>query len=244
MGEPVTPLTTSTLADPESAAASSVVENPLGDTVAFRHALTDLDQSDREPDDDGFPIPDPLLGGTLGQYQLEALVGRGSMGRVYRASHMGLHRPCAVKVMNPGLVARQPQVRERFWAEARAVAQLLHPHVVTVHNLGSDRGFHFIEMEYVPGGVSLRDQIIREGPFDAVRASVLVRQVLLALEAAHRSGLVHRDVKPANVLMSNIGHAKLADFGLVRRSGEVSRAGLPVGGTPTYMAPELFEGAM
>ncbi|GAC1471488.1 MAG: hypothetical protein NVSMB9_17730 [Isosphaeraceae bacterium] len=164
------------------------------------------------------------------------------MGRVYRAVHLGLHRPCAIKVMNPGLVAKQPQIHERFWAEARAVAHLLHPHVVTIHNLGSDRGFHFIEMEYVPGGVSLRETVINEGPLDTVRASTLVRQVVLALEAAHQSGLVHRDVKPANVLISAEGNAKLADFGLVRRISELERAGVPVAGTPTYMAPELFEG--
>ena len=164
------------------------------------------------------------------------------MGRVYRATHLGLHRPCALKVMSPGLVARQPQVRERFWAEARAVALLLHPNVVTIHNLGSDRGYHYIEMEYVTGGVSLREQIIREGPLEPVRASILVRQVALALEAAHQSGLVHRDVKPANVLLSAQGHAKLADFGLVRRIAELGRAGVPIAGTPTYMAPELFSG--
>src|SRR5205807_1817615 len=100
---------------------------------------------------------DDLVGTTIGHYRLDALVGRGTMGRVYKAEHLGLHRPCAVKVMNPQLVASQPAVRERFWAEARMVARLLHPHVVTVHNLGTDRGYHFIEMEYVAGGVSLRE---------------------------------------------------------------------------------------
>lgn len=185
---------------------------------------------------------DDLLGETLGQYRLEEMVGRGSMGRVYRAEHLGLHRPCAIKVMDPLLVARQPQIRERFWAEARAVAQLLHPHVVTIHNLGSDRGFHYIEMEYVPGGVSLRETVIRDGPFEPIRATTLVRQVVLALGAAHQSGLVHRDVKPANVLLNGRDHAKLADFGLVRRIGDADHAGVPVAGTPTYMAPELFDG--
>jgi serine/threonine-protein kinase len=144
--------------------------------------------------------------------------------------------------MSPGLVAKQPQVRERFWAEARAVANLLHPHVVTIHNLGSDRGYHFIEMEYIEGGISLKESLVREGPFDAIRASTLVRQVVLALSAAHRSGLVHRDVKPANVLLTPQGHAKLADFGLVRHSSELEVVGVPVAGTPTFMAPELFAG--
>ena len=192
--------------------------------------------------DDGFPGENALIGETLGQYRLDKEVGRGSMGRVYRAAHLGLHRDCAIKVLNPGLVSKQPAVRERFWAEARAVAHLSHPHVVTIHNLGSERGYHFIEMEYVPGGVSLRESIVREGPLDAIQASTLLRQVSLALEAAHKAGLIHRDVKPANVLINDQGHAKLADFGLVRRIGEFDRAGVAVAGTPTYMAPELFEG--
>jgi serine/threonine-protein kinase len=144
--------------------------------------------------------------------------------------------------MNPGLVAKQPQIRERFWAEARAVANLVHPHVVMVHNLGSDRGYHFIEMEYISGGLSLRESLIRNGAFEPVRASSLVRQVVLALGIAHSAGLVHRDVKPSNVLLTPAGSAKLADFGLVGRLSELVRAGVAVAGTPTFMAPELFSG--
>ncbi len=112
-------------------------------------------------DDDGFPAVDDLENQTLGQYRLGTVIGRGSMGRVYRAEHLGLHRPCAIKVMNPGLVVTQPQVREDFWAEARVVANLVHPHVVTIHNLGDDRGYHYIEMEYVPGGLTLRESLAR-----------------------------------------------------------------------------------
>jgi serine/threonine-protein kinase len=192
--------------------------------------------------DNGFPEFDDLLESTLAHYRLDSMIGYGSMGRVYQATHLGLHRLCAIKVMNPGLVSRQPQVRERFWAEARAVANLVHPHIVTVHNLGSDRNYHFIEMEYVPGGVSLKECLVREGPLEPVRASTLVRQVVLALGAAHESGLVHRDVKPANVLLTADGRAKLADFGLVRHLSELELAGVPIAGTPTFMAPELFEG--
>jgi serine/threonine-protein kinase len=113
---------------------------------------------------------------------------------------------------------------------------------VTIHNLGCDRGYHFIEMEYVPGGVSLKESLVREGPFEPIRASTLVRQIVLALDAAHQSGLVHRDVKPANVLLTSDGRAKLADFGLVHRLNEPAVVGVPVAGTPTFMAPELFAG--
>jgi serine/threonine-protein kinase len=164
------------------------------------------------------------------------------MGRVYRAEHTGLVRTCAIKVMNPGLVSRQPQILERFWAEARALAGLVHPHIVTVHNLGSDRGYHYIEMEYVPGGVSLKETLVRQGALEPVRATSLVVQVVQALGEAHRSGLVHRDVKPANVLLTAEGRAKLADFGLVRGMSPEELAGAPVAGTPTFMAPELFRG--
>jgi eukaryotic-like serine/threonine-protein kinase len=219
-------------------------DEPLAETVAYRpdQAFSSQEIDVLADPDDGFPEVDDLVDRDLGQYRLHSLVGRGSMGRVYRGEHLGLGRPCAIKVMNPGLVAKQPQVRERFWAEARAVANLVHPHVVTIHNLGSDRGYHFIEMEYVPGGVSLKESLVREGPFEPVRASTLVRQVVLALDAAHGSGLVHRDVKPSNVLLTSDGRAKLADFGLVRRLHELEVVGVPVAGTPTFMAPELFLG--
>jgi serine/threonine protein kinase len=184
--------------------------------------------------------PDELIGSRLGQYWIESALGRGSMARVYKARHVGLDRVCALKIMDPGLVSRQPAIREQFWAEARAAANLVHPHVVTIHNLGSDQGYHFIEMEYVAGAVSLRDCLIRHGPFEPIKAAKLVRQVVLALDAAHRSGLVHRDVKPANVLLTAQGHAKLADFGLAQRL--LGLASERLAGTPTFMAPELFKG--
>ncbi len=191
---------------------------------------------------DGFPSADDLAGRILGQYRMAVVIGQGSMGRVYRADHEGLGRTCAIKVMNPGLVGRHPRILDRFWAEARALAGLVHPHIVTVHNLGSDRGYHYIEMEYVHGGHTLAEVLIREGPMDALRASTLVRQVVDALAAAHRAGLIHGDVKPANVLLAADGRAKLADFGLVRDAVESLPDG-PIAGTPAFMAPELFEGA-
>jgi serine/threonine protein kinase len=192
---------------------------------------------------DGFPEEDDLAGRNFAQYRMGAVLGRGTMGRVYRAEHIGLRRICAIKVVNPGLVAREPQTLDQFWAEARAIAGQIHPNIVTVHNLGTDRGYHFIEMEYVPGGVSLKEQVVRGGAMTPETATRLVRQVALALDAAHRSGLIHRDVKPANVLLTPDRNAKLADFGLARRlaDGDTRRGRLA--GTPTFMAPELFAGA-
>jgi eukaryotic-like serine/threonine-protein kinase len=196
-----------------------------------------------EESDDGFPETDDLVDSLLGQYRLGPVIGRGSMGRVYRGEHSGLQRTCAIKVMNPSLVLRHPQIIDRFWAEARALANLVHPHVVTIHNLGSDRGYHYIEMEYVPGGVSLKESVVLRGALKAVRATTLVSQVVEALGAAHDAGLVHRDVKPSNVLLTADDRAKLADFGLVRGTVSEELTGAPIAGTPTFMAPELFLGA-
>ena len=223
------------LADQE--VQSETIDYEADSTLTY-HGIAD---EPPEPDD-GFPAVDDLTGQLLGQYRMGPVIGRGSMARVYQAEHQFLCRPCAIKVLNPGLVARQPQIREQFWAEARVVANLIHPSVVTVHNLGTDRDYHFIEMEYVPGGISLKETLVKDGPFESIRASKLVHQVVQALGAAHRSGLVHRDVKPANVLLTTEGKAKLADFGLVRRHNELGPSGAKVAGTPTFMAPELFSG--
>jgi serine/threonine-protein kinase len=189
--------------------------------------------------------PDCLSGvasGRLGAYQIEKLIGRGSMACVYKARHTALERVCALKIMDAALVSKQPSIREQFEAEARAVAKLVHPHIVTIYNLGSAGGHHYIEMEYVPGGRTLRDTLVHEGPLEPGRAATLAHQVVQALGVAHDSGLVHRDIKPANVLLTQRGDAKLADFGLVRRLEDLAQGGAPLAGTPTYMAPELFQG--
>jgi serine/threonine-protein kinase len=209
-------------------------------TTALLLPTADAARSIDEEGEDREPWGNDLVGKRLSQYRVESLLGKGSMARVFKAKHLGLDRICALKIINPRLVASRGTYRDQFWAEARAAANLIHPHVVTIHNLGSDRGYDFIEMEYVAGAVSLRDDLIHRGPLAPVRAALLVRQVALALNEAHRSGLIHRDVKPANVLLSSVGHAKLADFGLAQRL-----LGLPsqrLAGTPSFMAPELFSG--
>src|SRR5262249_9363513 len=102
-------------------------------------------------------VADRLIGQRVGHYRIESALGRGSMAWVYKARHLGLHRHCALKIIETEAVAKQPAIRDQFWEEARAVAKLLHPHIVSVHNLGSGDGYHFIEMEYVPGGRTLRE---------------------------------------------------------------------------------------
>ncbi len=214
------------------AEASQAIVDELDETAAFM-----ADASDEWSDDEC----QDLVNSTLGQYRIVEEIGRGSMGRVYKSFHAGLGRICAVKVLSPGLVGRQPRVVDWFQGEARAIAGLIHPHIVTIHNLGWERGYHYVEMEYVRGGRTLKESVASQGALEPLEATTLIRQVALALEAAHRAGLIHRDVKPANVLMTPDGEAKLADFGLVRRLREDTTTG-NLAGTPTFMAPELFAG--
>jgi eukaryotic-like serine/threonine-protein kinase len=210
---------------------------PMEETVLHRPRESEL-----TAEKGARPDVESLVGRRIGQYRIDKLLGRGTMAWVFKAKHLGLGRPCALKIMDPQLVERQPGLRVQFWAEARAAANVLHPHVVTIHNLGRVHGFHFIEMEYVRGGHTLRESLVREGPLEPVRASTLARQVVLALGAAHDAGLVHRDIKPANVLLTPDGRAKLADFGLVRRLDDLADTSAPLAGTPSFMAPELFKG--
>lgn len=205
----------------------------LQETSAYHpSARAAAPQTDDESED--------LLHTRLGNYRILEYVGQGSMARVYKGCHLTLGRVSAIKVLSPDQVERQPKVVEWFLGEARALAGLIHPSIVTIHNLGNDRGYHFVEMEYVRGGMTLKESVARHGVFEPLNATLLIRQVAEALDAAHRAGLVHGDVKPANVLITPGGDAKLADFGLARRWGEPGAPAGNIAGTPTFMAPELF----
>jgi serine/threonine-protein kinase len=193
--------------------------------------------------DTDFEAAPPLIGTELGLYRIDALLGRGGMAWVFRAHHNMLHRPCAIKVLNQDLVRRQPQAIEMFLSEARAAASLVHPHVVTVHNVGEDGPHNFIELEYIPGQ-SLQSLRATQGTLPPIEATGYLLQSCSALAAAHQQGMVHRDFKPANIMVRHDGVAKLADFGLAKRVivGEAaSDQGLS--GTPYFMAPELFRGS-
>jgi serine/threonine-protein kinase len=216
---------------PLTASAMNALNDDLDETSAFAPEPSEWDEAEC----------DDLVNSTLGQYRIVEEIGRGSMGRVFKSFHSGLGRICAVKVLSPTLVTKQPRVVDWFQGEARAIAGLIHPHIVTIHNLGWDRGYHYVEMEYVSGGQTLKEIVARKGALDPLEATRIIRHVALALDEAHRSGLIHRDVKPANVLMTPDNRAKLADFGLVRRLREVSQSN-NLAGTPTFMAPELFAG--
>ena len=183
---------------------------------------------------------DPLVGRVLERrYQIIDRVARGGMATVYRAADIRLDRIVACKVMHIGLGDDEDFTR-KFDREARAAARLSHPNVVSVFDQGSDEGRPYIVMELVEGR-TLRSVIAREAPLNPLRALTLIEPVLSALAAAHDAGLVHRDVKPENVLISDRGQIKVGDFGLARAitaQTSTATAGLLIG-TVSYLPPEL-----
>jgi len=192
--------------------------------------------------------PEKLTGKTLGVYRCDTLLGRGAMGAVYLALHQQLERRCALKVLSPKYVETDADYVNRFRQEAIAVANLHHPNVVMAYAVGRHDDFHFLEMEFVAGNSlqKVLDTRLRLAPAEALR---ITAEITDGLAAAHRTGLIHRDVKPENVLLTKeshgLGRAKIGDFGLAKRvrgRGEKVFDGLV--GTPHYMAPELFSGAV
>lgn len=195
---------------------------------------------------------------TAGSYRLIEPLGRGAMGQVWTAEHVLLHRPAVVKFIRPGKEEREhaPEIRERFQREARATAALRSPHTIELYDygVGSDGSFYYV-MEKLDG-FDLGDLVKRFGPQEPGRVIHLIRQVCLSLAEAHAKGLVHRDVKPANVFASVAGTSfdvvKVLDFGLVRATGVANVPALDFStmtmtgaalGTPATMAPEAVEDA-
>jgi eukaryotic-like serine/threonine-protein kinase len=196
----------------------------------------------------------PLVAGTsLGPYRIIALLGSGGMGEVYRAHDARLGRDVAIKVLPEGLTAT-PEVRARFEREARMISQLSHPHICTLHDRGHQNGIDFLVMELIEGQ-TLAERLGR-GPLPVAETLALGRQIAEALDCAHRAGVVHRDLKPGNVMLTK-GGAKLMDFGLARPFGPAAAPATmshsptmskpltaegSIVGTFQYMAPEQLEG--
>jgi hypothetical protein len=184
------------------------------------------------------------LGSQLGAYRLDAVVGEGGMGVVYRATHVALAAEVALKVIAPHL-AEDDEFRGRFKTESRLAAAVDHPHAITVHDAGEAGGLLYIAMDFVEGS-DLRELIVA-GALEPLQAATIVDQVAQALDAAHAVGLVHRDIKPGNVLVSKDGgrdHAYLTDFGLAKHVADsvaFTQTGHYVG-TLDYMSPEQVEG--
>ncbi|HEX9350143.1 MAG TPA: extracellular solute-binding protein, partial [Gaiellaceae bacterium] len=184
----------------------------------------------------------PELGSDFLGYRIEELIGRGGMGIVYRAYDLRLKRTVALKLVTPEL-ALDERFRERFARETELAMSLEHPNVVPIHDAGEVDGRLYLAMRLVVG-TDLRALLRTEGPLEPSRALSICGQVANALDAAHARALVHRDVKPSNVLLDESEHVYLADFGLTRRLEEQSaEAGESRSlGTPAYLAPEQIEG--
>jgi eukaryotic-like serine/threonine-protein kinase len=185
---------------------------------------------------------DPMIGRIVGSYRLDARLGQGGMGQVYRAVHPAIGSRVAIKVLTPDAAARRDLV-ERFFGEARVVNHIRHPNIVGVLDLGQlDDGRPYILMELLEGA-SLAELLLRRGPLPLATVVDIGRQVLAGLGAAHAAGVVHRDIKPDNVFVQTGGRVKVLDFGIAKLEPEMSAGstGTRTGallGTPCYMAPE------
>jgi hypothetical protein len=183
---------------------------------------------------------DPLIGSELLGLRVEEVVGRGGMGVVYRAHDLTLDRTVALKLIAPELAA-DVDFRDRFLTESRLAAAVEHPNVIPIHSAGEADGRLYLVMRYVEGR-DLR-AVLQDGPIDPARTIAICDQVAKALDAAHLRGLVHRDVKPSNILLDTDGHAYLVDFGLTRRlADEPSKRTAHSIGTADYVAPEQIKG--
>ncbi len=173
-------------------------------------------------------------------YKIETLISGGAMGQVYLAVQEKLERPVAVKVINPALSA-DPMFHQRFLKEGKIVAQLRHPHIVTIHDIGEYQNQYYMIMEYIEGG-TLKNRI--QKGLSAEQAVGILRQIASALGHAHRQGFIHRDVKPANILFRDDENAVLSDFGIAKScedSAPLTATGLAIG-TILYMSPEQAQG--
>lgn len=177
---------------------------------------------------------------TIGKYQIQRVLGRGGMGTVYEALDPVIQRTVAVKTMAPGL-ADTPDLRTRFLREAQAAGGLKHRNIVTVYDLGEDKGRPFIAMEFIEG-TDLEKIIQNRKPYSLEWKLSVLAQICDGLAYAHRNGIVHRDVKPANIRVTGDGEVKIMDFGIAHlQSSTMTRSGLVLG-TVHYMAPEQVEG--
>src|SRR5579875_1934030 len=178
-----------------------------------------------------------------GRYRVDSWLARGGMATVYLGTDTRLDRTVALKIAHPE-VASDPEFAQRFIAEARAVARLSSPNVVAVYDQGSDEGLLYLAMEYVPGR-TLRELLRASGRLSPRDALDIIEGVLSGLAAAHEAGIIHRDVKPENVLINAAGAVKVADFGLARAlgGGDLTRTGMIIG-TAAYLAPEQVARSM
>lgn len=203
------------------------------------------DDGTDSPGSSSNPLRLLLAGSTLGPYRILGKLGEGGMGAVYKARHQHLDKIVALKVLSAAVTNRTDAIA-RFKREMKAVGKLEHPYIVRAMDAGEVAGLNYLAMEFVEGS-DLRKLVRDQGPLSVAQACKVIRQAAQALSAAHAAGLVHRDVKPSNLLMTKRGQIKLLDLGLARLAGDATTSGADlttVGqafGTPDYMAPEQWE---
>src|SRR6266542_1213711 len=186
-------------------------------------------------------MTDPAQNLIGGRYEIIASLGKGGMGVVYKAYDPVLDRSVAIKKMAASVVDHD-EFRQRFFVEARAVARLNHPNIVTIHELEEDEGGIYIVMEMLDG-VSLLQVMKHQATLSRDTQVTLLSKICSGLDYAHVRGIVHRDIKPANLVLTTTGGVKILDFGIARfASSELTSLGGPLLGTPHYMSPEQIEG--
>src|SRR5258707_9088233 len=214
----------------------SIVETVASvETVAVQ-SIT-LSSSSSSFEDDGRFVPGTLLGG---RYRIIGLLGRGGMGEVYRATDLTLGQSVALKFL-PEAAASNQRLLERFHGEVRVARAVSHPNVCRVYDIGEVEGMPFISMEYVDGE-DLASLLLRIGRLPSGKAVETARKLCAGLAAAHDRGVIHRDLKPQNIMMNKRGDVVIMDFGLAAIADQLSGAEVR-NGTPAYMAPEHLKGA-
>ena len=178
---------------------------------------------------------------SIGKYRIDGVLGTGAMGVVYRGFDEAIEREVAIKTIRPELLSDEDAAswRERFSREVRTAARCIHPNVVTIFDFGEEDGVPYIAMEYCASR-PLSDFLLSRKPFELKSALYVTSQVLAALDAAHAQGVVHRDVKPGNILLLDAGTVKVTDFGIARVESSTMTAHGSMVGTPSYMSPEQF----
>ena len=186
-------------------------------------------------------MAEPIVGEQIGSYEIRKLLGKGGMGAVYLAHDHSLDRQVAIKML-PHHLSQNPDIVTRFQREARALAKLRHPNLMHIYTVGQHKGHPFFAMEYVRGS-TLASIIDRTGRLPPAQAAHIVADVLSALDKVHQAGMMHRDIKPGNIMIDEDGRAVLMDFGLAREETDVGMtADHTVLGTPSYMSPEQAAG--
>ncbi len=190
-----------------------------------------------------FVSPSQEIPRSIGKYRIDAVLGTGAMGVVFKGFDTAIEREVAIKTIRRELLddADAESWRARFAREVRTAARCIHPNVVTIYDFGEEAGVPYIAMEFCASR-PLSDFLMSQQAFDVKSALYIASQVLSALEAAHANGIVHRDIKPGNILLLDAGTVKVTDFGIARVESSIMTAHGSMVGTPSYMSPEQFMG--